>query len=123
MNVVALIGNLTRDPELKTLPSGMTVCDLGVAVNDRRKNPSTGEWEDKPGFYNVTVFGSQGENAAKFLAKGRPVGITGRLSFEQWEKDGQKRSAVKIIANDVQFLGSKDDSAAAPADTSGEPDF
>lgn len=122
MNVVALIGNLTRDPELKSLPSGMAVCDLGVAVNDRRKNAQTGEWEDKPGFYNVTVFGAQGENAAKFLAKGRPVGITGRLSFEQWEKDGQKRSAVKIIASDVQFLGSKDDNAS-PAGGEGEPEF
>jgi single-strand DNA-binding protein len=81
------------------------VCKLRVAVNTRRKNGATGEWQDSPNFFNVTVFGGQGESCAKFLAKGRPVAIDGRLEWREWEKDGQKRSAVEILADSVQFLG------------------
>jgi single-strand DNA-binding protein len=81
------------------------VCKLRIAVNTRRKNGATGEWVDQPNFFNVTVFGGQGESCAKFLAKGRPVAIDGRLEWREWEKDGQKRSAVEIVADSVQFLG------------------
>ena len=112
INVVAITGNLTRDPELRALPSGASVCDLRVAVNTRRKNGSTGEWEDKPNYFNVTVWGAQGENAARFLSKGRPVAIDGRLEWREWEsQDGTKRQATDIIADSVQFLGSREDAS------------
>jgi single-strand DNA-binding protein len=110
INRVIITGNLTRDPELRALPSGMAVCELGVAVNGRRKN-ANGEWEEKPNFFDVTVFGTQGENCSRYLAKGRPVAIDGRLDWQQWEQEGQKRQKVKIIADSVQFLGGRDESA------------
>lgn len=113
INRVIITGNLTRDPELRSLPSGFAVCKLGVAVNGRRKNAS-GEWEDKANFFDVTVFGAQGENAAKYLSKGRPVAIDGRLEWSQWETEGQKRQKVEIVADSVQFLGGRDESAGGP---------
>jgi single-strand DNA-binding protein len=110
INRVVLTGNLTRDPELRSLSSGMSVCSLRVACNTRRKNNSTGEWEDKPNFFDVTVWGAQGENCARFLAKGRPVAIDGRLEWREWETpEGHKRQAIDIIADAVQFLGGRDD--------------
>jgi single-strand DNA-binding protein len=110
LNRVVLTGNLTHDPELRSLQSGNSVCKLRVACNTRRKNNATGEWEDKPNYFNVTVWGAQGENCARFLSKGRPVAIDGRLDWHEWEAaDGQKRQAVEIIAESVQFLGSRDD--------------
>jgi single-strand DNA-binding protein len=81
INRVVLTGNLTADPELRSLPSGNSVCSLRVACNTRRKNAGTGEWEDKPNYFNITVWGAQGENAARFLSKGRPVAIDGRLEW------------------------------------------
>ena len=109
VNVVVITGNLTQDPELRHTGGGTTVCELRVAVNSRRKDQS-GQWVDKPNFFNVVVFGAQGENCATYLAKGRPVAIEGRLDWREWEaKDGSgKRQAVQIIANTVQFLGSRD---------------
>jgi single-strand DNA-binding protein len=110
INRVVLTGNLTRDPELRSLPSGMSVCSLRVACNTRRKNNSTGEWEDKPNFFDVTVWGAQGENCARFLAKGRPIALDGRLEWREWEdQGGNKRQAIDIIADAVQFLGGRDD--------------
>jgi single-strand DNA-binding protein len=110
INRVVLTGNLTRDPELRSTSSGMSVCSLRVACNTRRKNQSTGEWEDKPNFFDVTVWGAQGENCARFLAKGRPVAIDGRLEWREWDtQDGHKRQAIDIIADAVQFLGGRDD--------------
>jgi single-strand DNA-binding protein len=110
INVVVITGNLTQDPELRHLGSGTAVCELRVAVNSRRKDGATGEWVDKPNYFNVTVWGAQGENCATYLAKGRPVAIEGRLDWREWEaKDGSgKRQAVQIVANSVQFLGSRD---------------
>ncbi len=114
INRVVLTGNLTADPELRSLPSGTSVCSLRVACNTRRKNGSTGEWEDKPNYFNVTVWGAQGENAARFLSKGRPVAIDGRLEWREWEaQDGTKRQALDIIAESVQFLGSREDASGA----------
>ncbi len=109
VNVVVITGNLTTDPELRSTSGGTPVCELRVAVNSRRKDQS-GQWVDKPNFFNVTVFGGQGENCANYLSKGRPVAIEGRLDWREWEaKDGSgKRQAVQIIANTVQFLGSRD---------------
>ena len=113
INRVVMTGNLTADPELRSLPSGMSVCSLRIACNTRRKNGSTGEWEDKPNYFNVTVWGAQGENAARYLSKGRPVAIDGRLEWREWEaQDGTKRQATDIIADSVQFLGSRDDASS-----------
>jgi single-strand DNA-binding protein len=111
INRVVLTGNLTFDPELRSLPSGTSVCKLRVAVNTRRKNGATGEWEDKPNYFDVTVWGQQGENCARYLSKGRPVAIDGRLEWREWQdKDtGKNRSSVDIIAETVQFLGGRDD--------------
>ena len=130
INRVIITGNLTRDPELRSLPSGTAVCSLRVACNTRRKDAS-GEWVDKPNYFDVTVFGAQGENCSNYLSKGRPVAIEGRLDWSEWDAtDGSgKRSKVEIVANSVQFLGSRDGSGGGngggfqpqsdvPADTS-----
>jgi single-strand DNA-binding protein len=110
INRVVMTGNLTKDPELRSLPSGTSVCELRIACNTRRKDQSSGEWTDKPNYFNVKVWGAQGENAARFLSKGRPVAIDGRLDWREWEaQDGTKRQAIDIIADSVQFLGSRDD--------------
>jgi single-strand DNA-binding protein len=110
INRVVLTGNLTRDPELRSLPSGMSVCSLRIATNTRRKNQASGEWEDKPNYFDVTVWGAQGENCARFLSKGRPIALDGRLEWREWEtQDGAKRQAVDIIADSVQFLSARDD--------------
>ena len=108
MNVVVITGNLTRDPELRHTGGGTPVCELRVAVNSRRKEGQ--EWVDKPNYFDVTVWGAQGENCANYLSKGRPVAVEGRLDWREWEaKDGSgKRQAVSIIASSVQFLGSRD---------------
>jgi len=110
INRVVLVGNLTRDPEMKHLPSGTALCSLRVAVNTRRKDES-GQWTDKPNYFDVSVWGAQGESCAQYLGKGRPVAIDGRLEWREWEAtDGSgKRQAVEIVADNVQFLGSRGD--------------
>jgi single-strand DNA-binding protein len=110
INRVILTGNLTRDPELRNLPSGTAVCSLRLAVNTRRKDQS-GEWVDKANFFDITVWGAQGENCAQYLAKGRPVAVDGRLEYREWEdrETGAKRNAVQIVADSVQFLGGRED--------------
>jgi single-strand DNA-binding protein len=119
INVVVITGNLTQDPELRHLGSGTAVCELRVAVNSRRKDSTTGDWVDKPNYFNVTFFGSHGENCSQYLAKGRPVAIDGRLDWREWEaKDGSgKRQAVQIIADNVQFLGNKPENGASASAT------
>jgi single-strand DNA-binding protein len=109
INVVVVTGNLTRDPELRHTGGGTPVCSLRIAVNTRRKD-SEGNWVDKPNYFDVTVWGAQGENCSTYLSKGRPVAINGRLEWREWEaKDGSgKRQTVEIIADTVQFLGSRD---------------
>ena len=112
INRVIITGNLTRDPELRSLPSGTSVCELRVAVNSQRKDES-GNWVDKPNYFNVKVWGAQGENCSTYLSKGRPVAVDGRLDWREWEgQDGQKRQSVDIIADRVQFLGSRDSGGA-----------
>jgi single-strand DNA-binding protein len=114
INRVVLTGNLTRDPELRSLPSGMSVCSLRLASNTRRKT-NGGDWEDKPNYFDVTVWGAQGENCARFLTKGRAVAIDGRLEWREWDGDNGKRQAVEIIADAVQFLGDRDVADATDA--------
>jgi single-strand DNA-binding protein len=113
INRVIITGNLTRDPELSSLPSGTQVCSLRVACNGRRKNNQTGQWEDQPNYFDVTVWGAQGENCSRFLSKGRPVAVDGRLRWREWtSKEGEKRQGVDIIAESVQFLGGREDGAS-----------
>ena len=120
INRVVLTGNLTADPDLRSTPSGTPVCSLRVACNTRRKD-SSGEWVDKPNYFNVTVWGGQGENVARHLSKGRPVAIDGRLEWREWEQDGSNRQAVDIIADSVQFLGSGNGNGnGASAENGGE---
>jgi single-strand DNA-binding protein len=115
INRVILTGNLTADPELSTLPSGTSVCRLRLAVNRRYKDQSSGEWTEKPNYFDIKVWGAQGENCAQYLSKGRPVGVDGRLDWREWEaKDGGgKRESVEIVAESVQFLGSRGDGDGA----------
>jgi single-strand DNA-binding protein len=105
INRVIITGNLTRDPELRSTGGGLAVCGLRIAVNTRRKDGASGEWVDKPNYFDVTIFGRQGENAAQYLSKGRGVAIDGRLEWREWQdKEGNKRQNVDIIADNVQFL-------------------
>jgi single-strand DNA-binding protein len=130
INRVVLTGNLTRDPEMRSTGGGLAICKLGIAVNTRKKNGSTGVWEEKPNYFRVTVFGAQAENCGQYLKKGRAVAIDGRLEWSQWENEGQKRESIDIIADTVQFLGGRDDagngngngfSSSAPATESDVP--
>jgi len=118
INRVTLVGRLTRDPELRHLPSGTQVLQLGVAVNGRQKDDA-GNWIDKPNFFDVKVFGNQAEMLSQHLAKGRRIGVDGRLDWSSWEaQDGSKRSKVEVIAQSVQFLDSRGD-----AEGGGQPQF
>ncbi|MDQ3934486.1 MAG: single-stranded DNA-binding protein [Actinomycetota bacterium] len=108
INRVVMTGNLTRDPELRSTNSGTSVCGLRIACNTRRKDAS-GNWVDKPNYFDVTVWGAQGENCSQYLSKGRPVAIDGRLEWREFtDKDGNNRQAVEIVADSVQFLGSRE---------------
>ena len=127
INRVVLTGNLTADPQLRSLPSGTSVSRLRLAVNTRRKDSATGDYIDKPNYFDVVVWGAQGEACARYLAKGSPVAIDGHLEWREWQGDGgAKRQAVEVIAEVVQFLGGKrrdDDegathAAAVPDETS-----
>jgi len=111
INRVLISGNLTRDPELRATATGMPVLGLGVAVNDRRKNQSTGEWEDYPNFIDCTMFGSRAESISGFLSKGSKVAIEGKLRWSQWERDGQKRSKLEVIIDEIEFLSARDSSS------------
>ena len=105
-NRVVLVGNLTRDPELRYIPSGTAVTDVGLAVNDRRKN-AQGEWVEEATFIDITLWGRTAEVASEYLSKGSPVLIEGRLKLDQWETpEGQKRSKLKVVGERMQMLGS-----------------
>ena len=104
INRVFITGNLTREPEIKRTSGGMAILTFGVAVNDRRKNQQTGEWEDYANFIDCTMFGNRAESLSNYLTKGMKVAVEGKLRWSQWEKDGQKRSKVEVIAEDVEFM-------------------
>ncbi len=116
INRVVISGNLTRDPELRSTASGMPVLGFGVAVNDRRRNQQTGEWEDYPNFIDCTMFGARAEAVSRFLNKGSKVAIEGKLRYSQWERDGQRRSKIEVIVDEIEFLSARN-SSAAPAQT------
>ena len=118
INRVVISGNITRDPELRSTQGGMEVLSLGVAVNDRRKNQQTGEWEDYPNFIDCTMFGARAQSVSRFLSKGSKVAIEGKLRWSQWERDGQKRSKIEVIVDEIEFMTSRSD---APSQATAQP--
>lgn len=105
INRVNISGNLTRDPELRQTQGGTSILSFGVAVNDRRKNQQTGEWEDVPNFVDCIVFGSRAESLGKFIQKGSKVAIEGKLRYSSWEaKDGSKRSKLEVVVDEIEFM-------------------
>ena len=113
INRVIITGNLTRDPELRSTNGGQSVCSLRIACNGRRLNRQTDQWEDVPNYFDVTVWGQQGENCHRYLSKGRGVAVDGRLQWREWQdQQGNKRQSVDIVAESVQFLGGRDDAGA-----------
>jgi single-strand DNA-binding protein len=117
INTFAITGNLTKDPKLTSFKSGSSVCELRVAVNTRRKNSETGEWENKPNYFDVKVWNKRGIACSEHLEKGSGVAVEGRLDWREWEaKDGSgKRQKIELLASDVQFLGSPKNSASPEA--------
>ena len=107
INRVMISGNLTRDAELRSTQSGMAILGFGVAVNDRRKNPQTGDWEDYPNFVDCTMFGTRGEKLQQYLTKGTKVAIEGKLRYSSWERDGQRRSKLEVIVDELEFMSSR----------------
>lgn len=107
INRVNITGNLTRDPELRVTASGTQVLSFGVAVNDRRRNPQTGEWEDYPNFVDCTVFGARGEKLQPYLTKGSKVALEGKLRYSSWESGGQRRSKLGVVVDEIEFMSSK----------------
>lgn len=105
-NQVVLMGNLTRDPELRQIPSGQSVCSFSLALNRSYKS-SDGEWQEATDFVDVVAWAALGERVAQYVTKGRPVLVNGRLQSRSWEQDGQKRSKLEVVAQDVTFLGSR----------------
>ena len=109
INRVVISGNLTRDPELRSTAGGTSVMGFGVAVNERRKNNQTGEWEDYPNFVDCTMFGKRAEALEQYLSKGTKVAIEGRLHYSSWEKDGQKRSKLDVTVDEIEFMAPRED--------------
>lgn len=123
INRVNISGNLTRDPELRMTSGGTQVLSLGVAVNDRRRNAQTGEWEDYPNFVDCTMFGARAEAVSRFIRKGSKVAIEGKLRYSSWERDGQRRSKLEVVVDEIEFMdgmreqrGEAREAAHAPAD-------
>ena len=111
INSVCISGNLTREPEIRATASGTQVLSFGVAVNDRRKNNQTGEWEDYPNFVDCTMFGTRAEAVGRFLRKGCKVAIEGKLRYSSWERDGQRRSKLEVIVDEIEFMSQRRDGA------------
>lgn len=116
INRVNITGNLTRDPELRATAGGTQILAFGVAVNDRRKNPQTGEWEDVPNFVDCIVFGQRAEAVSRFITKGSKVAIEGKLRYSSWEtKEGQRRSKLEVIVDEIDFLSRQGQQVTSPA--------
>lgn len=119
-NRVILMGNLTRDIELKYTQSGLAVTDVGIAVSDRRKNQA-GEWVEETTFVDVTLWGRTAEVASEYLSKGSPIFIEGRLKLDTWESEGQKRSKLRVVGERMQMLGGRSASAQPAANVRRDP--
>ena len=113
INRVIISGNLTRDSELRSTASGLPVLGFGVAVNDRRKNQQTGEWEDYPNFIDCTMFGARAESLSRSLSKGTKVSVEGKLRWSQWEREGQKRSKLEVIVDELEFMSSRNSDSSS----------
>ena len=122
-NRVVLLGNLTRDPELRYIPSGTAVTDIGLAINDRRKGPN-GDWIEETTFVDVTLWGRTAEVASEYLSKGSSVLVEGRLKLDTWEKDGKKNSKLRVVGERMQMLGAKSPGGGGPPNRArgGSPD-
>ena len=111
INKATITGNITRDPELRQTQGGTSVLTIGVAVNDRRKNQQTGEWEDYPNFIDCTIFGNRATGVAPHLEKGMKVAIEGKLNQSRWQaEDGTNRSKIGIIVDEIEFMAKRDGS-------------
>ena len=113
INRVVISGNLTRDAELRRTQSGMAILNLGVAVNDRRRNNQTGEWEDYANFIDCVLFGARADAIANYLTKGTKVAVEGKLRWSQWERDGQKRSKIEVVVDEIEFMSSRNSGQGA----------
>ena len=109
INRVCISGNLTRDPEIRSTAGGTSVMGFGVAVNERRRNAQTGEWEDYPNFVDCTLFGRRAEALERYLSKGSKVAIEGKLRWSQWESDGQRRSKLEVVVDEIELMSRRDD--------------
>ena len=109
INRVCISGNLTRDPEIRSTAGGTSVMGFGVAVNERRKNAQTGEWEDYPNFVDCTLFGRRAEALERYLSKGSKVAIEGKLRWSQWESDGQRRSKLEVVVEEIELMSRRED--------------
>lgn len=116
INCVNITGNLTRAPELRSTASGLPVLGFGIASSDRRKNPSTGEWEDCPNYVDCTVFGDRAESLSKALRKGMKVSLAGKLRWSQWEREGSKHSKIEVVVDKLVFMSPKALEAGAEDD-------
>lgn len=124
INRVNISGNLTRDPELRATAQGTPVLSFSVAVNERRRNQHTGEWEDHLNFIDCTMFGARAESVSRFLSKGSKVAIEGKLRWSQWERDGQKRSKLDVIVDEIEFMSrSEQPQYAQPAQPVAQPAY
>ena len=119
LNHVALIGRLTRDAELKSIASGQSVCKFSIAVNRRKKNGD--QWEDEPNFFDIVVWGRQGESLHQYLVKGKMIAVDGELRQDRWQQEGQNRSKVEVVANTIQLLGGGNSNGDSGSGYSGEP--
>ena len=114
INKVVVSGNLTRDPEIRAAQSGTNILNFGMAVNDRRRNPQTGEWEEYPNFVDCVMFGNRADYMYRTLRKGMKVVVDGRLSYSSWERDGQRRSKLEVVVNDIDFISPRQQGGYAP---------
>ena len=108
-----ITGNLTRDPEMRQTNGGMPIMGFGMAVNERRKNQQTGEWEDYPNYVDCTMFGTRAEAVSRYLQKGSKVAIEGKLRYSSWERDGQRRSKIEVIVEEIEFMSKAQQPAVA----------
>ena len=121
INRVCISGNLTRDPEMRSTGSGMAIMQLRMAVNDRRKNAQSGEWEDAPNYVGVVVFGQRAESLSRYLSKGSKIIVDGKLRWSEWDdkNTGEKRSKLEVVADDIDFASGRGEGGGGGGSYSG----